>query len=136
MDIGYGIENQIKLSVDCVHLPFVGGDYYVIGAQTTRVLLFACRTGKQRDISTQRFCQFQSHMAETTEANNRHVTAVAYSPVTQWRPGRDSGALQWRGAFQIQSIRNFEYKFIRHDDFLGVTAEGAHLITTVNIVKG
>jgi hypothetical protein len=78
VDIGYGIDNQLKLPFCGCHLSFVGGEHYVIGAQ--------------------RFHQFQCHMAEATEADNRHLTSLAHLPVTQRRPGSNPGAQQGRSS--------------------------------------
>src|SRR5512139_3254915 len=75
-------------------------------------------------------------MAKPAQANDRHLTALARSPAPKGRPCRNPCAQQRRGPFEVQPVRNLQYKFFGYDDLLGIPSVGRHLVASINSVIG
>ncbi|MHC2543083.1 hypothetical protein ACVINY_003731 [Sinorhizobium meliloti] len=63
-------------------------------------------------------------MAETAQADDRHLLAGAGLPVTQRRVERDAGAKQRCGSIERKVLRNGEHIAFLDDDMVGIAALG------------
>ena len=134
--IGHGVDDELKLVRHALHLRGIGGNHHVVRAEAFGVRRFAGAAREQGDFCTEGVGEFNRHMAEAAETDDRDFAAFADVPVAQWRPGGDAGAEDGRHGFGIEVFRHFQHEGIADGDGFGIAAVGGLAVVFVDAAVG
>ena len=105
-------------------------------AEAFGVCRFAGAAREEGDFCAEGVSEFDRHMAETAEADNRDFAAFADVPVAQRRPGGDAGAEDRRHGFDVEVFRHLQHKSVTDGDGFGITAVGGLAVVFVDAAVG
>lgn len=120
---GNGVHNEIERAAELGEGVRRGCGVEVVSTHALGIVLLFQRMAEDGDFGAQGVCEFDAHVTETAEAEDRYVLARAGTPMLQRRIERDAGAEQGRGGVQGQILRQAKNVVFIDHDLVGITAE-------------
>ena len=113
---GNRVEDEVEAAGVLGHLIGVAGENDFIRAEAQRVFLLAFRGGEDDGVRSKGVREFDAHVAESADADNAHLLAFGYAPVTHRRISGNAGAEQRRGSGEIQVGGHMQHEVLFDND--------------------
>ena len=118
------------------HRGGIGRYHDFMRAESESVSDLGGRAGEEDDMGTKGPGEFNTQVAETTEADHADFLAGPHLPMAQRGVGRDAGAQQGRGGGEIEALGYMQGEGLVDDDGGGVTSEGVPAEVLIGAVVG
>jgi hypothetical protein len=118
----YGIENEIETADVFLHLVGIARDHDLVRAEAKGVILLVRRRGKDHDVRSEGMGEFNSHVPESTEADDTDLFPFGDAPMPQGRVSGNPGTQKRSRCGQIQIRRHADDKPLVHHNAVRVTA--------------
>ena len=122
---GNGVDDDVKVPLDSVHLRLVGGDDNLVGTHRLGLLLLAGGAGEEGHLGAEGVGELQAHVAEAAKANDANLGAFAHLVVDEGAPHGDAGTQEGGGRREVEAVGHAQDELLTDDDGLGVAAVGA-----------